>query len=68
MRIITWNMGCGWRASEYRKHHDAAWSYLLDQHQPDVAFVQVPTCSGMRCSFGPSRWFRGSAHPTHVRY
>ena len=40
MRIITWNMGCGPRASQYRKHHDDAWTYLLDDLRPDVALVQ----------------------------
>ena len=40
MKVITWNMGCGPRQSRYRKHHDDAWSYLLDELRPDVAFVQ----------------------------
>jgi endonuclease/exonuclease/phosphatase family metal-dependent hydrolase len=40
MRIVTWNMGCGPRPSPYRKHHDEAWTYLLEELRPDVAFVQ----------------------------
>ena len=31
MKVITWNMGCGPRQSRYHKHHDEAWSYLLDE-------------------------------------
>ncbi len=40
MKVVTWNMGCGPRQSGYRKHHDEAWQYLLEQLKPDVAFVQ----------------------------
>jgi hypothetical protein len=40
MRIVTWNMGCGPRASSYRKSHDEAWAYLLQELQPHVALVQ----------------------------
>jgi|HubBroStandDraft_2_1064218.scaffolds.fasta_scaffold63019_1 endonuclease/exonuclease/phosphatase family metal-dependent hydrolase len=39
MRFITWNMGCG-GPSKYRKIHEAAWQYLLDELRPDVALVQ----------------------------
>lgn len=40
MRVVTWNMGCGPSASQYRKSHDEAWDYLLRELQPDVALVQ----------------------------
>ena len=40
MRFVTWNMGCGPRRSTYRKSHDEAWRYLLDELRPDVAIVQ----------------------------
>ena len=40
MRFVTWNMGCGPRPSTYRKSHDKAWRYLLDELRPDVAIVQ----------------------------
>lgn len=40
MRFVTWNMGCGPRASSYRKTHDEAWHYLFDELRPDVAIVQ----------------------------
>lgn len=40
MRIVTWNMGCNIPASAYRKHHDEAWAYLLEELRPDIALVQ----------------------------
>jgi len=40
MRIVTWNMGCGPKAAQYRKTHGEAWDYLLQELSPDVAFVQ----------------------------
>jgi endonuclease/exonuclease/phosphatase family metal-dependent hydrolase len=40
MRIVTWNMGCGPSGSRYRKTHESAWRYLLDELHPDVALVQ----------------------------
>lgn len=40
MRIVTWNMGCGPKASQYRKSHVEAWDYLLNELRPDVALVQ----------------------------
>jgi endonuclease/exonuclease/phosphatase family metal-dependent hydrolase len=39
MRVISWNMGCGFSAGGYRRHHDAALEWLRAQG-PDVAFVQ----------------------------
>jgi len=40
MRVVTWNMGCGPTASQYRKSHSEAWEYLLRGLCPDVALVQ----------------------------
>jgi endonuclease/exonuclease/phosphatase family metal-dependent hydrolase len=40
MRVVTWNMGCGPRVAQYRKTHDEAWDYLLQELRPDVVFVQ----------------------------
>src|SRR5262245_39427983 len=40
MRVVTWNMACGPRASRYRKHQDEAWKYLVRELSPDVALVQ----------------------------
>ncbi len=40
MRIVTWNMGCGWPRSRYRKHCGRAWLYLLGDLRPDVVLVQ----------------------------
>jgi len=40
MKLVTWNMGCGSARTGYRKHHDEAWAYLIEQLQPDVALVQ----------------------------
>lgn len=40
MHIVTWNMGCGPRASQFRKSHNEAWDYLLLELRPDVVFVQ----------------------------
>jgi endonuclease/exonuclease/phosphatase family metal-dependent hydrolase len=40
MRVVTWNMGCGPTASQFRKSHDEAWTYLLEELRPDVALVQ----------------------------
>lgn len=36
MKIITWNMGY-W---QHTKFHDAAWGYLCEVIQPDLAFLQ----------------------------
>jgi endonuclease/exonuclease/phosphatase family metal-dependent hydrolase len=40
MRVVSWNMGCGPRQSQYRKRHGEAWQYLLEELRPDVALVQ----------------------------
>jgi hypothetical protein len=40
MHIVTWNMGCASRASQYRKTHGEAWDYLLQKLQPEVTIVQ----------------------------
>lgn len=40
MRVVTWNMGCGPSTSPYRKTHEHAWSYLLDELRPEVVLVQ----------------------------
>ncbi len=39
MRLISWDMGCG-GPSRFRKTHDAAWEYLIEELRPDVALVQ----------------------------
>lgn len=50
MRIVTWNMGCNIPASGYRKYHDEAWTYLLDELRPDVALVQEAMVVKMRAA------------------
>ena len=41
MRIVSWNMGCAPpMAKQYRRSHQEAWLYLLNQLGPDVALVQ----------------------------
>jgi len=40
IRVVTWNMGCGPTASQYRKSHGEAWDYLLRELHPDVALIQ----------------------------
>ena len=40
IRVVTWNMGCGSKASQYRKSHGEAWDYLLRELRPDVALIQ----------------------------
>lgn len=50
MRIVTWNMGCNIPASTYRKHHDEAWTYLLDELRPDIALVQEAVVAKMQAA------------------
>ena len=53
MRIVTWNMGCGPRVSQYRRSHGEAWEYLVNELRPDVAMVQealVPNLEEARSS------------------
>lgn len=50
MRVVTWNMGCNIPASAYRKHHDEAWAYLLDELKPDIALVQEAVLAKMRAA------------------
>ena len=40
IRVVTWNMGCGPKASPYRKSHGEAWNYLLCELHPDIALIQ----------------------------
>lgn len=40
LRFATWNMGCGPRQSRYRRDHIDAWTFLLHELRPDIAFVQ----------------------------
>jgi endonuclease/exonuclease/phosphatase family metal-dependent hydrolase len=40
MRIVSWNMGCGPKQSKFRKTHQQAWTYLLDELRPDFALLQ----------------------------
>lgn len=39
MRIMTWNMGCAFQGSKYRRAHGEAWN-RLEELDPDVAFLQ----------------------------
>ena len=39
MRVITWNMGCGY-GQQFRRTHDEAWRYLTEELRPDIALVQ----------------------------
>lgn len=43
-------MGCNIPASAYRKHHDEAWAYLLDELKPDIALVQEAVVAKMRAA------------------
>lgn len=52
VRIVTWNMGCNIAASAYRKHHDEAWTYLLDELRPDIALVQEAVVAKMQAARG----------------
>ena len=64
MRIVTWNMGCGPRVSQYRRSHNEAWEYLVKELRPDVAMVQEALVSNLEearsshtvtvCRLGPS--------------
>lgn len=54
LRIVTWNMGCGWRGSKYRKRHAAAWDYLLQELRPDIALLQECLLSMLRDAPGAS--------------
>jgi hypothetical protein len=65
MRVVTWNMGCGPNSS-YRKSHDEAWRYLLQELRPDVALVQEALVTKKVLGITPragSAVDRSSSHP-----
>ncbi|MGH7437285.1 MAG: endonuclease/exonuclease/phosphatase family protein [Polyangiaceae bacterium] len=51
MKIISWNMGCGFDTGAYRKHHKAALDWLRAQ-TPDVALLQEVQLAGLGCLEG----------------
>ena len=48
MKIVCWNMGCGFGAGGYRKHHRAALDWLHAQG-PDVALLQEVELAALDC-------------------
>lgn len=51
MKIISWNMGCGFDTGGYRKHHQAALDWLRSQ-KPDVALLQEVQLAKLACLEG----------------
>jgi endonuclease/exonuclease/phosphatase family metal-dependent hydrolase len=55
MRIVTWNMGCGFDTGGYRAKHGQARAWLFDHERSDVALLQetvladLPEGEGLTC-------------------
>jgi len=72
MKIISWNMGCGFDTGGYSKHHDVALGWLRAQ-EPDVAllqevqFARFASWKGMRVHSVPTSPGRSSGNAVAVR-
>jgi endonuclease/exonuclease/phosphatase family metal-dependent hydrolase len=51
VKIISWNMGCGFDTGGYRNHHSAALDWLRAQ-KPDVALLQEVQLARLACFEG----------------
>lgn len=55
MKVISWNMGCGFDTGGYRAKHAQARAWLFDRERPDLALLQevlladLPDGEGLTC-------------------